>query len=88
MIKNKPNIKALKQAWKYPKDFDSLTTSEQLRFIWWHITGNPRGLIFLMLQVKFTYTTREAYDKAAKNDKLAITMTLAHSGYYSYLSCC
>lgn len=88
MKKNKPKIVALRKSWKYPKDFDSLTFREQVRFCWWQLTGSSRGLLFIFLQVQFGQDTREAFDKAKRNDKMAIVLTLANSGYYHYSSCC
>lgn len=87
MKKNKPNIEALKKEWKLGKDFAMLNNKEFARFVWWIITSNPRGLMFLFSQVKFGKSAKFAYQDAM-GDKNAIILTLTNAGYYTYPNCC
>ena len=84
MLKDKAKIKELRAKWKMGKDFSELTTGEQARFIWWIITGNPRGLYFVYMQVMFAKEAKITYDMAKEKDKAVIILTLANSGYYKY----
>ena len=88
MLKDKPKIKGLKAKWKMGKDFSKLTTGEQTRFIWWIITGNPRGLYFIYMQVMFAKEAKITYDMARTKDKDVITLALTNAGYYKYPSSC
>ena len=83
MRKNKPNIEALKREWKIGKDFNMLTIGQQIRFIWWIITSNPRGIFFLVEQVKFGKNSIVAYSSALSN-KDTIIIKLTKMGYYNY----
>ncbi len=86
MRKNKKNIQSLRKEWKVPQDFEKLSWGEQLRFSWWIIRGNPRGIFFLFQQVKMGKSSRDAYD-SAKGEKNAITLALAKAGYYLFDKC-
>lgn len=84
MLKDKAKIKELRSKWRMGKDFSSLKAKEQARFIWWILTGNPRGLYFIYCQVFFAKEARIAYDDAKSKDKGVLLIALLNFGYYKH----